>query len=95
MEKKSFGSAIMEPTTPQEEKKNATRDGRMRVSAWKTTDGEVFTDATLARNHQKSIDREEKMTALLGGIGDFSGVDAKTLAKYLLNNREELVQAIR
>lgn len=57
-----------------------------KISAFKTTDGEVFYDRKEAKAHQKSLDIYENLTELPNVIGD-KFIDPVRLGDWLCSNR--------
>lgn len=60
-----------------------------KISAFKTTDGEIFYDRKEAKNHQKQLDVLDNLAELPKIIGD-KFLDAERLGDWLCFNRHHL-----
>ena len=72
-----------------------------KVSAWKTSDGEIHSDKKTAELHEKKLQRRPKVEALVGELwervdpSDYdSRIDEQELVDFLLDNADRLLSIL-
>lgn len=64
-----------------------------KVDAWRTPDGEVFTDEKEAIRHQKAVTLEEKLNAIVEDAYYYN-CGPEEIVRGLLEQKDELIEAL-